>query len=602
MSEVPRRLIRKILQRRSATAVGALILSAALSLFLAACDEGPKLAVRAADGMFVVDDFESGALTDWKTVGGGSGAWFVYTNGRRAPDPAQSDPNVPFDLPDPPQGKFAAVTDMNGAGTLILYRDVKPKGRFRLHLTVFHAGAFGFSSPPTLAYDGPADNQQFRIDLVAPSAPIDSVAQGDVLVNVFKTSTSEPYEREPTAVKVDVSPWAGQTVRLRLAVTDNRGPLRVGVDNIRFEPIGSDANARIELPNTKEPSRALNLVLHRLTEADALKALSARAAKLAGEGEFSGAVVVAKHDHVLFSHAYGLADRKRGTSNTLQTRFRIGSMNKMFTAVAILQLVEAGKVELTAHLGKYLTDYPNRDVASKVTIHQLLTHTDGTGDIFGPDFDAHRAELRTLADYVQLYGKRGLEFEPGSRWSYSNYGFILLGRVIEKVTGQSYYDYVQQHIYKPAGMTRSGSLPEDQAVPGRSTGYTKPPGATAWLPNTDTLPYRGTSAGGGYSTVEDLARFAQALLSHKLLSPDSTKLLITGKVNAGPAKYAYGFEDARDADGHGWVGHGGGAPGMNGDLRIYPKSGYMIAVLANLDPPAAQRISEYLDPRLPAER
>jgi D-alanyl-D-alanine carboxypeptidase len=601
VSEVPRGLTRQILERRRAAAAGALILSVALSLFFAACDEGPKLAVRAADGTFVMDDFESGALTDWRAVGSGSGGWFIYTNGKKAPDPAQSDPNLPFDLPDPPQGKFAAVTDMNGPGTLILYRDVNLDGRFMLHLTVFHAGAFGFSSPPTLAYDEPEANQQFRIDLVAPSAPIDSVAQGDVLVNVFKTSTSEPYEREPTAVKVDLSHWAGQTVRLRLAVTDNRGPLRVGVDDIRFEPIASDADARIELPDTKEPSRALNLVLHRLTEADALKALSARADKLAGEGEFAGAVLVAKDGKMLFSHAYGLADRKRGIPNTLWTRFRIGSMNKMFTAVAIQQLVEAGKVELTAHLGKYLTDYPNRDVASKVTIHQLLTHTGGTGDIFGPDFDLQRTELRTLADYVRLYGKRGLEFEPGSRWSYSNYGFILLGRVIEKVTGQSYYDYVRQHIYKPAGMTRSGSLPEDQAVPGRSIGYTKPPGTTAWVPNTDTLPYRGTSAGGGYSTVEDLARFADALLSHKLLNPDSTKLLITGKVNAGPAKYAYGFEDARDAEGNGWVGHGGGAPGMNGDLRIYPKSGYVIAVLANIDPPAAQRISEYLDPRLPAE-
>jgi CubicO group peptidase (beta-lactamase class C family) len=601
VSEVPRRLTRRILERRSAAVAGALILSAALTLFFTACDEGPKLAVRAADGMFVMEDFESGSLTNWKAVGGGSGGWFIYTSGKKAPDPAQSDPNAPFDLPDPPQGKFAAVTDMNGPGTLILYRDVKLDGRFMLHLTVFHAGAFGFSSPQTLAYDEPEDNQQFRIDLIAPSAPIDSLAGGDVLVNVFKTSTSEPYQRQPTAVKVDVSHWAGQTVRLRLAVTDNRGPLRVGVDNIRFEPIGSDADARIELPNTKEPSRALNLVLHRLTEADALKALSARAEKLAGEGEFSGAVLVAKDDHVLFSHAYGLADRKRGTPNTLRTRFRIGSMNKMFTAVAILQLVHAGKLELTAPLGTYLPDYANRDVATKVTIHHLLTHTGGTGDIFGPDFDLHRTELRTLADYVQLYGKRGLEFKPGSRWSYSNYGFILLGRVIEKVTGQSYYDYVQQHIYQPAGMTRSGSLPEDQAVADRSTGYTKPPGATAWLPNTDTLPYRGTSAGGGYSTVEDLARFAHALLSHKLLSPDSTKLLITGKVKTGPpgARYAYGFEDARDADGNGWVGHGGGAPGMNGDLRIYPKSGYVIAVLANIDPPAAQRISEYLDPRLP---
>jgi CubicO group peptidase (beta-lactamase class C family) len=305
---------------------------------------------------------------------------------------------------------------------------------------------------------------------------------------------------------------------------------------------------------------------------------------------------------VIFSRAYGPADRKQRIPNTIRTRFRIGSMNKMFTAVAILQLVEAGKIKLTAPLGTYLHDYPNREVATKVTIHELLTHTGGTGDIFGPEFDAHRTELRTLADYVKLYGSRGLEFEPGSQWAYSNYGFILLGAVIERVTGHSYYDYVHAHIYAPAGMTRTGSLPENQAVPDRSIGYTKPPGATGWAPNNDTLPYRGTSAGGGYSTVEDLARFAHALLAHRLLSPDATELLTTGKVKAGPsARYAYGFEDARDADGNGWVGHGGGAPGMNGDLRIYPKSGYVVAVLANIDPPAAQRISEYLDPRLPTE-
>ena len=124
-------------------------------------------------------------------------------------------------------------------------------------------------------------------------------------------------------------------------------------------------------------------------------------------------------------------------------------MNKMFTAVAIIQLVEAGKVKLTAPLGKYLRDYPNQEVATKVTMQQLLTHTGGTGDIFGPEFDAHRLELRKLADYVKLYGKRGLEFEPGSKWAYSNYGFILLGAVIEKVSGQSYYDYVRTTSTSP---------------------------------------------------------------------------------------------------------------------------------------------------------
>jgi CubicO group peptidase (beta-lactamase class C family) len=292
-----------------------------------------------------------------------------------------------------------------------------------------------------------------------------------------------------------------------------------------------------------------------------------------------------------------MADRERKVANTLDTKFRIGSMNKMFTATSILQLVQAGKIKLTDPLGKYLTDYPNKDVASKVTIHHLLTHTGGTGDIFGPDFTAHRLELRTLNDYVGLYGARALRFEPGSRWEYSNYGMLLLGVVIERVSGQSYYDYVEQHVFRPAGMTHSGLLPEDQAVPDRSMGYMRQNGT--WAPNTNTLPYRGTSAGGGYSSVSDLVAFAEALINNKLLNAEYTSMLITGKVDVAEGrKYAYGFEDGR-VNGDGAVGHGGGAPGMNGDLRIYPRSGYVIAVLSNLDPPAASQITSFVDPRLP---
>jgi len=346
--------------------------------------------------------------------------------------------------------------------------------------------------------------------------------------------------------------------------------------------------------------RPAEFPIARLSQTQALVAVKGLLEKNAAADRFSGTALVAKNGHVLFSGAYGMADREKKIPNELGTRFRIGSMNKMFTAVAVLQLVEMGKIKLTDPVGKYITDYPNQDIATKVTIHELLTHTGGTGDIFGPEFDAHRKELRTLNDYVTLYGKRGPEFEPGSRWRYSNYGMVLLGVVIERVTGQSYYDYVQDHIYKIAGMPSTGSLPEDQAVPDLSVGYMRSPETGGWVPNTDTLPYRGTSAGGGYSTVGDLFQFANALLNHKLLNAESTELLITGKAEAGPGgKYAYGFEDQRDKNGNGWVGHGGGAPGMNGDLRIYLKSGYVVAVLANLDPPAAQRISEFLDYRLP---
>jgi CubicO group peptidase (beta-lactamase class C family) len=269
----------------------------------------------------------------------------------------------------------------------------------------------------------------------------------------------------------------------------------------------------------------------------------------------------------------------------------------MFTATAIMQLVQAGKIKLDDPLGKFLTDYPNKDVASKVTIHHLLTHTGGTGDIFGPEFESHRLQLRTLDDYIKLYGSRGLAFEPGTKWDYSNYGFILLGAIVEKVSGQSYYDYVRDHIFTPAGMTRTGSEPEDVAVPDRAIGYMMD--GESSKPNTETLPYRGTSAGGGYTTVEDLLRFANALTQHKLLNEHYTDLMTTAKPETGDRHYAYGFED----DVVGGVrsfGHSGGAPGMNGDLRIFPQTGYVVVALANMDR-GAQRASSWISARLPAK-
>jgi CubicO group peptidase (beta-lactamase class C family) len=334
-----------------------------------------------------------------------------------------------------------------------------------------------------------------------------------------------------------------------------------------------------------------------MSESELIGALRKQLEEDTAADGFAGSVLVAKNGNSVFAQAYGLADREHKAPNSLTTRFRIDSMNKMFTATATLQLAQAGKLGLDDPLGKYLTDYPNKDIATKVTIKQLLTHTGGTGDIFGPEFDAHRLELRTLQDYVKLYGNRGPQFEPGSRWEYSNYGFVLLGLVIEKVSGQNYYDYVREHIYQMAGMTSSGSESEDQPVADRSIGYTKV-GADQWHPNTDTLPYRGTSAGGGYSTVEDLLRFANALQNHKLLNTDYTELLTVGKVDTPRGRYGYGFGD-QTINGTRCFGHSGGAPGMNGDLEICPGPGYVIAVLANMDPPAAGRVSDFITNRLP---
>jgi D-alanyl-D-alanine carboxypeptidase len=578
--------MRGVRGRRSAATAAALAAFVALSSVLVGCQARPRT--------MVMDDFESGAITNWQAVGGGSGGWFVYSNGHKAPDPAQSDPNVPFDVPDPPQGRFAAVTDMNGPGTRILYRDLRLEGRFSLQLTVFYTGTGPFSSPATLAYDSPEANQQFRIDLLRPSAPIDSVTKGDVLVNIFHTSPDDPARRQPTEVRMDVSAWAGQPVRLRLAGTDNQGPLRVGVDNIRFERIGRDADGRVELLVTPRPASAVDLVLHRVPQADALAALSEHAAERARADEFSGAVLVARHGKVLLLDAWGRADRKSGIANTSATRFRIGSMNKMFTAVATLQLVEAHKLALDDPIGKHLPDYPNKEVAAKVTVRHLLTHTGGTGDIFGPEFEEHRLKLREHRDYLKLYGPRGLTQKPGTRFEYSNYGFVLLGALIEHVSGMSYYDYVDDHVFHPAGMRSTDSLPESVNVPRRAVGYMRTSPGGGWVPNTDTLPWRGTAAGGGYSTVGDLLRFAQALRSGRLIS----EATLAEAIRPHQQQYGYGF----DVQGQGPLrsyGHGGGAPGQNGELRIFPQLGYVVVSLSNLDPPAASELVEFFTHRMP---
>jgi D-alanyl-D-alanine carboxypeptidase len=272
-------------------------------------------------------------------------------------------------------------------------------------------------------------------------------------------------------------------------------------------------------------------------EADALAALKDRAEERARADEFAGAVLVARHGKVLLQHAWGRADRKAGTANTPVTRFRIGSMNKMFTAVATLQLVEAGKLKLDDPVGKHLRDYPNKKVAAKVTVRHLLTHTGGTGDIFGPEFDRHRLKLREHRDYLKLYGSRGLRYQPGDHFEYSNYGFVLLGALIEAVTGGSYYDYVDEHVFRRAGMTSTGSLPESTHVPDRAVGYTRSSPSGPWVPNTDTLPWRSTAAGGGYSTVGDLLRFAEALRSGRLLSTTT----LAEATRPQQEQYGYGF-------------------------------------------------------------
>jgi CubicO group peptidase (beta-lactamase class C family) len=314
-------------------------------------------------------------------------------------------------------------------------------------------------------------------------------------------------------------------------------------------------------------------------------------AAMNGRDAFSGAILIAHNGKIVLDQAWGFADETNHIRNTVDTQFCIGSMNKMFTAVAILQLAGHGKLALDKPIATYWPDYPNRDLASRVTIRELLNHTGGTGDIFTREYDAHREETRTLADYVKLFASRPVAYEPGSRMEYSNYGFILLGRIVELVSGEPYQQYVQEHIFRPAGMMHTDSRPETDHVKGRAIGYT--PGQNGLVPNTDGMPWSGTSAGGGYSTVRDLFLFAEALQSGKLVGPE----LLREATHASPKRpdYGMGFYVLPN----GGYGHGGGSPGINGEMHILPHSGYVLVALANRDPRMATNMVDFITSILP---
>ncbi len=341
-----------------------------------------------------------------------------------------------------------------------------------------------------------------------------------------------------------------------------------------------------------------NLPIARLDMEDALAGLADRAATLEEQDMFSGTILVARHGEVLFEKAYGMADREQQIPTSLDTRLRYASVGKMFTSVALLQLVDEGKVHLDGTVSDYIPDYPNQDFARNVKVRHLLTHEAGAGDIdaIDPDWQGDRSTFKTLDDYLNAYGNRAPDFEPGSKGQYSNNGFMLLGSIIEAVTGQNFHDVIQAKIFDPSGMTRSGYEPETVAVENRPPPYRKIDGK--WTNILEDYPWRGTPAGGGYSTVRDLYKFATALQSGKLISDGLFRQAIKPQNKEG--WYGFGFVTF-ESDGQWQYGHGGGAPGSSSWLYVYPDSGYITAALSNLDPPAAYDALNWFAPRMPVD-
>jgi len=272
--------------------------------------------------------------------------------------------------------------------------------------------------------------------------------------------------------------------------------------------------------------------------------------------------------------------------NKIDTKFNIGSLNKFFTGVAVLQLVEKDLLKLDDPLSKYLSGFP-QDIADKITIRYLLQHKAGWGAYWeNAYYLAHWPELRTLDDYMAFIKDIPVDFEPGTRQQYSNTGYEVLGMVIEKVTGKSYYDYVRENVYKSAGMTGTDTYEKDGLVENLAIGYTNhaPPGGKPGegfqRENSLLPPAKGTAAGGGYSTAGDLLKFINAFRNFKLLSPRYTAM-----VNQD-------FEDVKHVPGRlkGGIGVAGGGQGINAVLEIEYGPGDIVIVLSNYDPPTASKL------------
>lgn len=316
--------------------------------------------------------------------------------------------------------------------------------------------------------------------------------------------------------------------------------------------------------------------------------------KLTTEKTFSGVVLVARDGHVLFEKAYGKRDAKGDDPNTVDTRFNLASAGKMFTTVAVFQQIAAGKLSLDTRVGEVLKDYPNRSFADTVTVRELLTHTSGAGDVplLGNENAANRAHVHGVADMVRLASNRPPAFPPGSNVLYSNFGFVVLGRMVEVVSGENYQAYVRRHIFEPADMTHTGFIDCATLAPDLAMGYDTVDGELVF--NCATL--RGFPAGGEASTVGDMYRFVQALQSGKLI-PRALFALATKTYRQG---YAFGMGFFATGYGSGvpaWEfrwGHGGSASGVCTDVRTYPQTGETIITLANSEPPGCYPVAGFL--------
>lgn len=306
----------------------------------------------------------------------------------------------------------------------------------------------------------------------------------------------------------------------------------------------------------------------------------------ADKKQFMGTVLVAKGDQVLMSKAYGSANLEWEVPNTPTTKFRLGSVTKQFTAACILLLEERGKLSIDDPVSKHMPDAPA--AWSGITIKTLLAHTSGIPSFTGfPTYREFQKKPHTAAELVALFRDKPLDFQPGERWNYSNSGYVLLGYLVEKISGQSYAEFLKQNVFNKLDMNDSGVDSNSAVIARRASGYA-PKGME--VENAGyihmSVPH---GAGALYSTTEDLLRWQRGLFGGKLLKPESVTKMTT------VVKDGYGLGvGVNQSNGHKRINHGGGIEGFNTMLAYYPQEQITVAVLGNLNGPAPDRIADML--------
>ena len=297
---------------------------------------------------------------------------------------------------------------------------------------------------------------------------------------------------------------------------------------------------------------------------------------------FSGTVLIAKNDSILLKKAYGYAHKGHKVKNNTETKFSYASIGKSFTAVAIFQLIQEGKLSLQDNIGKYLPNYANKAARDSVTIELLLKHRSGLPNYFHSEkfLNTSKEQFRTMESLTNLYENEPLEFTPNQQFAYRNTNYIVLGRIIEAITKMSYEKYIEEHIFSIANMKNTGNYDIDLTIENAAENYTLSDLFPNQLQKTIFMSsVKGSPAGGGYSNLDDLYQFSTAFKNNQLLNAKYTNMM---KKEPKSDWYGYGMQFA-GAKGSGIYGHSGGHYGTGAEWRIFEKQNYTVILLTNKD-------------------